>query len=1122
MFVCHCLGISSGECALPTLYIHLLGDFRLLNDDTVVRNVVQTRHQALLTYLLLHRQSPQPRQQVAFLFWPETTEHQARTNLRQILHNLRRAWPEADQFLQIETKTLQWRVDSDYRLDVADFESDLSQATKAAGEGHSAQERIALDSAVKHYGGDLLSGCYDEWIFPERERLRQAYFGALERLILLTEEQRNYRSAINYAERLLRDDPLHETTFRRLMRLHALQGDRTSALRVYHACVTILERELGVEPHEDTQEAYQRLLNMEAPAVLGTQPPLAAATRALLVGRRDAWNRLRGVWRRVTTGNSEFVLISGEAGTGKTRLAEEFLGWVARQGITTTRTRAYAAEGQLAYGPLTQLLRTDPLYTRLSRLDDVWLTELARILPEVVEERPDLPKAETITDPWQRQRLFEALARAVLNVRGPLVLLLDDLQWYDQDSLEWLHYLLHFDTQTGFLILGAMRPEEVDQNDPLTTLVLNLRSGGQLTEIDLEPLDSGDTAALAEQMAGKKLATDQIIWLYRYTEGNPLFVVETIRAKESAGDVAWGSAGMAADQDPVFPSPVVFKPPDPATGMPPKVQAMVQYRLQQLSPAARELASLAASIGREFKADVLVQASQSDEETLVQGLDELWRRRIVREQGGNAYDFSHDRIREVAYAEASAARRKMYHRRIATALEQIYAANPDEVSGQIAAHYERAGKAKQAITFYQRAAGVAQRTFSNAEVIGSLTRALALLPNLPDTLERAQTKLTLLIGLGTGLMASKGYGHPEVEQTLLRAWDLCRQLDAHEEIIPVLTALWICNNLKGDLAEQAIWAEQLERHVLDQSNVEYRTMIYFALAGTALYRGQFQAAQQYAEQGLSGLDPDQSGSQSSIYGVEPGIILTLGLALSLWLLGYPDQALEHAQHGLDLALQSAQPATIAATLGMGTVVQQWRGEVSLTLHKAEATIDYAMGKGMPQWVAHGRMLRGWALGHSGQVEVGIAELQEGLAAWQAMGAGLSLTYYSLLLAELLTISSQFEEGLQVVEEAARIIRDGGETWMEAELYRCKGELLLANGENVEKIEICFQQALEIARLQKARSFELRTATSLCRLRRDQGIRTEARDLLSDCFGWFSEGFDTADLRQAKMLLESFN
>lgn len=1097
---------------MPTLHIQLLGDFRLILDDKFLTTVVQARMQCLLAYLLLHRDTPVPRKRIAFLFWPETAEHQAQTNLRQLLYRIRRALPESDQYLQIETKTVQWRPDAFYILDVADFEHDLSQATIAANEGHSTSERTALESAIHHYAGDLLAGYYDEWILPERERLSQAFVGALERLILLAEAHRDYRPAIRHAERLLRHDPLHEKTYQRLMRLYALNGDRASALRIYHTCVTTMASELGIEPNHETQEAYLHLLNSKTTSTLHSASPSMTSTRSILVGRHNEWHTLHKDWRRAVSGQPKFVVITGEAGIGKTRLAEGFLEWAAPQGIIVAGTRSYAAEGQLAYAFVIELFRTVPLFTRLSRLEDVWLTELARLMPELFAERPDLPKPEPINDPWQRQRLFEALARAVYSDKRLLVLLLDDLQWCDQDTLEWLRYLLHFDPRGRLLIIGGVRPEEVGHAHPLTSLLLDLRLHEQVTEIELGPLNASETTALAEQVAGKKLTAEQAAQLYRYTEGNPLFVVETIRA-EGNGSQAVLQIGRI--------KPGSNQLPLSSTKMPAKIQAIIQARLRQLSPHARDLVRHAASIGRAFSSDVLAQASECNEETLVQGLDELWRRRIVREQGGNVYYFSHDRIREVAYDEISSASRKLLHRRAASALEKVYAAELDPVSGQIAVHYDHAGEFALAVAYYQRAVGVAQQTFSNAEVVDLISRALTLLPLLPDTNERRRTELNMLITLGTAQMLIKGVGHSEAEKTFLRAWNLYQLQGEQDQAIPALAGLCLCYHLRGDQTQAQYWAEQLKLEVHTMANPLFRDIVQLTLTGATLFSGGFIEAQRHAEQGFARHGPDMHRYQIVSLGYNPGISILGYWSLSFWFLGYPNQARIRMKKAISLAKILRQPMDIGFILSMNTILHQLCDEVALTLDQAAASMEYAREKGLQQWIIHGRILFGWAIAQRGQTDQGYEQVRQGIVAWKSMGARLALTYYLLLLAETCTISGQVEEGLKAVSEALAIIHTGGESWMEAELYRRQGGLLLVQGADEQEVEACYQRALEIARLQQARSFELRAAMSVSRLWRLMGKDTDARNLLNDIYSWFSEGFDTADLRQAKHLLDTF-
>ncbi|RIK24939.1 MAG: 6-hydroxy-D-nicotine oxidase, partial [Chloroflexi bacterium] len=457
----------------------------------------------------------------------------------------------------------------------------------------------------------------------------------------------------------------------------------------------------------------------------------------------------------------------GEAGIGKSRLAEELATWVSRQGTRTAHTRAYAAEGALAYAPVAEWLAAESLRANWQGLDTVWLTELARIFPELLVEQPHVPPPAPMAESWQRKRLFEALARVLLVDNRPLLLVLDDLQWCDHETLEWLHYLLRYAPQAPLLVAGTVRPEEVSNEHPLTTLLLDLRSGGQVTELELGPLNLVETAALAAQVAGQTFAPDVGQRIYQETAGNPLFVVETVRTQLSGGDGEWGSGRKPAS------SPLL---PDPSTSLPPRVYAVIQRRLLQLSPAAQALASLAAVVGRSFTFPVLAQASDLAEDTLVRGLDELWQRRIVRERGVEAYDFSHDRIRDVAYTTISLVHRRILHRRLAQALEIIHATNLDLVSGQVAVHYEQAGLLENAIQCYQQAAEVARRIGAYDEATAHLKHGLALLDTLPETAEHLQQAMTQLIMLGSVVSATQGHAALEVGEIYTKALELCQRV----------------------------------------------------------------------------------------------------------------------------------------------------------------------------------------------------------------------------------------------------------------------------------------------------------------------------------------------------------
>jgi DNA-binding SARP family transcriptional activator len=676
----------------PRLHIRLLGDFRLTYGDEPVTDIDTPRLQALLTYLLLHRDAPQSRHHLAFLFWSDSAEDQALTNLRNLLYHLRQGLPDADRFLEVDRRTLQWREASSYELDVARFEEALARADEALEEGDDASPRRdaareALEQAVDVYGGDLLPSCYQDWIVSERERLRQRFEQALEALVQLLEERQDYRAASRYARQLLRHDPLREASYRRLMRLRALKGDRAGALRVYHKCASVLDRELDVEPSPVTREVYERLLAMEEPPA---RPTGRMAAVSPFVGRREAWARLQRAWRMASASRPRMALIAGEAGIGKTRLAEELIQWARRQGITTATARCYAGEGELAYAPVAAWLRALPL----PRLEPVWRGELARILPELLADHDasdDLTPPAPRTEAWQRRRFFEAMARGILGGAQPLLLLIDSLQWCDRRTHEWFHYLLRFDERARLLVVGTYRPEDVEGDHPLIPLLHQLRHDEQLTEVDLPPLSRSETGTLAENLADRELGSSLVDCLYGETEGNPLFIVETVRAGLPDEVRESSSGGFVC-----IPRP-----------LPSRMRDALMARVDQLSPPARGLAELAATIGREITFDVLSEATDASEDLLVRGLDELWQRGIVREQGEEAYDFSHDKLREVIYESLSEARRRMLHRHVAWALERVHADDLDSVLARVAAHYERADERELAVAYYQRAAEAA-------------------------------------------------------------------------------------------------------------------------------------------------------------------------------------------------------------------------------------------------------------------------------------------------------------------------------------------------------------------------------------------------------------------------------
>lgn len=584
---------------IPPFHLSLLGDFLLTVGEAPVTALAVPRIQSLLAYLVLHRSAPQDRSRLAYLLWPDTTEAQAHTNLRQLLYHLRQALPYANQCLFVDRQSLQWRPAPEvaFTLDIEEFELAITKAGRAEEAQDLADARQALEQAIRLYRGDLVPSCYDEWILPERDRLHHLFLQAAERLMTFLEQERAYDAAIKVAQHLLRQDPLHEATSRQLMRLHALRGDRAAALRAYHSCASHLERELGTEPSEATRQAYEALMQKD----LAPQPVTATLTlqrTAPLIGRCSQWQQLQDAWHKASEGHPHMVLLSGEAGIGKTRLAEEMEAWVSRQGMTTASACCYAAEGRLPYAPIATWLRTEDVHAGLLALDAPFLIEVARLLPELQAQRPDVSPPAELREGWQRLRFFEALARALLSARQPLLLLLDDLQWCDMETLEWLRYLLRYAPHARLLVIGTVRMEEVFPEHALLASLHAWQPDGLVTELTLEPLSASETLSLAQQIAGHALPEAASNILHTETEGNPLFVVEMVRA----GTLEQQSHAQPAHLGPSQPQPLLARP---VPALPAPVQRVLAARFAQLSSQARDLVGLAAVIGRAFSFKLL-------------------------------------------------------------------------------------------------------------------------------------------------------------------------------------------------------------------------------------------------------------------------------------------------------------------------------------------------------------------------------------------------------------------------------------------------------------------------------------------------------------------------------------
>lgn len=1104
------------------LHIQLLGEFRIQHGERPLTEFNSPRLQSLLAYLVLHRGVAQTRQQLAFLFWPDSSDSQARTNLRNALHQLRNALPDMDLCLQIDAQSVTWRADAACDVDVIQFDHRLQQIDQKQPP---AAQRQLLEQALPLYRGDLLPDCYEEWILPEREEWRHKYGGALEKLVDTLERQRDYRAAIDLCQRLLKFDPLLESSYTRLMRLHALNGDRAAALRVYHTCMTTLVRELGIEPGPTAQGVYEQLLNLESAPINSLSAAANASAASLLaietslVGRDAIWQQMQNIWQMAAAGHPTLLTISAEAGLGKTRLATELTEWASRQGIQAATAHCYTAGGRLAFAPIVAWLRSPALLQARPSIDPRLFAEAARLLPELLQEYPELTPPLPVapqTESWHRQQLFEALARLALPRPQPLLLVLDDAHWCDADTLEWVQYLLHTNSQAPLLLLATLRPEETPTDHPMSELQRQLARVGRLQQIELAPLTPAETAQLVDQFAGHvaEYGLDESVHrqIYTETEGNPLFILETVRSTLDTRREPLASRQTNA----------------PHSTLPPKIRAIMETRLSRLSPSARDLVAIAALMGRAFTLDILTYVAEMSEDDLLLGLDELWQQRIVREaadgeMGGGMYDFTHDKLREVAHAALSPMLRRMLHRRLASGLETLCAANLDEVAARIALHYEQAGQLAAAIGYYQRAARFDHRRSAQYEATLHLQRTLELLEKLPPSGERDAHELKIQLGLGALLLATRGYADAAVEAAFSRAWALCRHSDDLAAKFQTLWGLERFYLVKPDLEKGQAAAQELLLLAHQAEDAGLILEATYAMGTYLFHHGSLGEAQRYLEQTLTLFDRAQHGDHALLYAQDPQVVALTYLALALWCQGWLDQARARSQEAIAIARQIEHPYSLVVALTYAGVLHQFADEAAACGEMAAQAYALAQQQGFSLWISMSGFLQGWSLAQQGDAQSGLGLMMQHAEGFRKTGAELGSAYSAAMLAQCLHHFGQTDGARLIMQQALALLDKTHEQLCAAEIQRIEGELrLAAGGQNQENVALAragFEAALSIARKQNARWWELRAALSLVRHSQNDDHLSTAIQQLKSILDWFTEGANQPVIQEARLVLQ---
>ncbi|MFQ5684200.1 MAG: BTAD domain-containing putative transcriptional regulator [Candidatus Binatia bacterium] len=1076
--------------------------------------------QGLLAYLALKPGQPHPRDKVTALLWGDKEEEQARHSLRQAISAIRKTLSHASpRWLVLEGDTMAL-APAAVEVDVVLFERFVSDGSPSA-----------LEQATALYRGDFLEGLdvkeemFEEWLMAERERLRELALDASAKLLAHQLKNNLDEAAIQAALRLLGLDPLQEGVHQILMGLYVKNGRRGAALMQYQRCVEILQRELGVEPEPETKQLYQDILQRSSrtppaaiPRIHQTGRRRRKSTTARLelhapetplIGRRPEHLRLREAMGEARKGRGQTIAILGEAGIGKSRLLQELSGEAMRGGGLALVGHSYEIEQVLPFGPWINALRDrkvieDPEIVQ--SLSAVWRVELARLFPEV-----GAPGLEVSTAPENAVRLFEAVAHLLdcLVSRQPLLLILEDLHWADEMSLRLFSFLSHRIQDRSVLLVGTAREEEVSQTPLLSQLLQELDRNRRVVSFTLSPLSRADTGNLVRRLRQARVEEslltrlEQGVWAS--SEGNPFIVVETMRAlQEGDGLQVQGSVPL-----------------------PKRVRAVVAQRLERLSKRAKQLVAVAAVIGRESDFAVLERASGLGEAETAEGVEELVRRRVLHGVE-ERFDFNHDRIREVAYDQLLLPQRRRLHAQVARALEGVYAQNLESHYAALGVHYCAGEVWKKAVTYLRQAGTQAVTRSANREATQYFQQALEALKHLPENRQTIEQAIAIRVDLGPALITTKGYHTPEVERIYTQARELCERFGEPRRLFPAPWGLWLLNQSRGQHETAQTLGERLLAVADRERDSSLRLQAHHALWATLFTMGELAGAEKHLQRGLALYNPEQHCSQAFMYGGHDTRVCCRGhRAWTLWMLGYPGQALESAQAAVKLARELSHPFSITHAYFYAAWTYCHRGERQDAAHHAKAALELASDQGFLFFFAYASAILGRLAVEEGHVEEGIAQLHTALAGMKPRRTGRAIFFVSFL-ADAYRKTRRTEEGLQALAMAKQNIMP----CYKPELLRIKGELLLAREgknqkakgkrEEISEAEGCFQKALEVARSQSAKSLELRAVMSLSRLWQRQGKQKDARQLLAEIYGWFTEGFDTADLREAKTLLEELS
>jgi class 3 adenylate cyclase/predicted ATPase len=832
-----------------------------------------------------------------------------------------------------------------------------------------------------------------------------------------------------------------------------------------------------------------------------------------LVGRDEEMDLLVRRWARAKAGDGQIVLVSGEPGIGKSRIAAALAERLRAEPHIRLRYFCSPYNQDSALFPFVDQLgrasgfaRDDPPAARLEKLvavlaraapsdEDVAL--LADLMSLPASERHPLPN---LSSQRKKDRTLESL---ILQLEGlarqqPVVMVFEDAHWIDPTSRELLDLTVERVRRLPVLLIVTFRPEF---HPPWT-------GQPQVTMLALNRLDRRDRTVLVEQIAGGKALPDDVVaQIVDRTDGVPLFVEELTKSVLESGL-------LREDRD-----RYVLDRALPPFAIPTSLHDSLMARLDRLA-SVRLVAQIGAAMGREFSYALLHTVSRLPEDELQTALGRLVASELVFQRGtppDAVYTFKHALVQDAAHRSLLRSSRQQLHAQIAEALETRSPELMDSQPELFAQHYAEAGLVEKSVACWGKAGHRSVARAAIVEAAAQFQKGLDQLALLPDDRERQRQELEFYSSLSAALRAAKGQAAPETGHAYARARRLWERLGSPSEFvqIPYGQSRYHAHRCEFELAQRL--DDDLLRLSRQRNDAAGLILGHLSSGVNLMFAGKFALSRSHLEKALALYDPISHRSLVHQAGVHPHVFSQAYLGNALFCLGFPDQALARSNANIPEARRLAHPPSLAGGLAIGARLLSLVGDDAALDEWVNRLLAVATEQGFPHWRAQGTIYRGWVKVKNGDVTEGMSLLRSGSTAYRASGAELLVPHYIALLAAACGIAGQVDEGLTLLDDALQVVERTGERWFAAELHRQKGQLLLRQGHS-DAAEELYRKALSIAQEQEAKLWELRAAATLARLRRDQGRHAEARDLLAPVYGWFTEGFDTADLKEAAALL----